>query len=157
MIAGTTYAMPKGGMSRLGGPGFAIGEGLFRFLTGLDLTEPQKHEAALILGRYREEGREKAEMLRAAMEGLRAASQGEKPDEDAIRTAFKEVAASGEEMAVHGAKVIAELKGILTQEQRAALEEQRAHRLEKRRARREHGTSFLDEWIEVYSKYEESQ
>ena len=60
-------------------------------------------------------------------------------------------------MAVHGAKLIAELRGILTPEQRAILEEHKATRHEKRRGRREHLSSFLDEWIEMHGKVDEPQ
>jgi Spy/CpxP family protein refolding chaperone len=60
-------------------------------------------------------------------------------------------------MAVHGAKLVAELRGILTPEQKAMLEERKAHRQAKRRGRREHRSSFLDEWIDMYSKVQEPQ
>jgi len=156
-ISGTAYAMPGHGMHGMGGPGAGFGEGVLKLLVKLDLTDSQKHEAALILAKYRDEGKEKGDALRKAMEALRAASEASVFDEDAVRTAFEGVAAEGEEMAVHGAKLVAELRGILTPEQKAMLEERKAHRQEKRKGRREHRSSFLDEWIDMYSKVEEPQ
>jgi Spy/CpxP family protein refolding chaperone len=127
---------------------------MLRLLIRLDLTDSQKHEAALILAKHRDEGKEEMEAMRKAMEALRAAMEAEL-DEEAVREVFKGVAAAGEEMAVHGAKVVAELKGILTPEQRSVLEEHRVARQEKRRGRKEHRASFLDEWIDMHSKVEE--
>lgn len=150
LIFGTAYAMPGPGMHGMGGPGAHFGEGLLRALIKLDLTDAQKHEAALILSKYRDEGKERRDALRQAMEELRATAEADPQDEQAIRAAFKGVAAAGEEMAVHGAKVIAELKGVLTPEQQATLEELKATRHEKRRHRREHRTSFLYEWIDTH-------
>jgi Spy/CpxP family protein refolding chaperone len=156
-ISGTAYAMPGHGMHGMGGPGPGFGEGVLRLLIKLDLTDSQKHEAALILGKYRDEGEVKRVALRKAMEGLREASEADVFDEDAVRTAFEGVAAAGEEMAVHGARLVAELRGILTPEQKAMLEERRAHRQEKRKGQRERRSSFLDEWIDMHSKVQEPQ
>ena len=152
LISGTAYAMPGHGMPGMGGLGGHFGEGLLRALINLDLTESQEHEAALILSRYRDEGKERREALRKAFAELRVTSEADPFDEEAIRSAFKGVAAAGEEMAVHGAKLVAELKGILTPEQKASLEEHKAARHEKRKGRMENRTSFLDEWIDVHSK-----
>lgn len=152
VISGTAYAMHGQGMPGMGGPGPHLGQGLLKALIRLDLTDAQKHEAALIFAKYRDEGKETREALRSAMEGLRAATDREAFDEDAVRASFKGVATAGEEMAVHAAKLIAELKGILTPEQKADFEEHKAARLEKRKGRGENRTSFLDEWIEVHSK-----
>jgi Spy/CpxP family protein refolding chaperone len=132
-----------------------LGEGVLRLLIKLDLTDSQKHEAALILAKYRDEGEVNRKALRKAMEGLRGASEADVFDEDAVRAAFERVAAAGEEMAVHGAKLVAELRSILTPEQNAMLEERKAHRQEKRRDRRDRRTSFLDEWIDMYSQGED--
>ena len=156
-ISGTAYAMPGHGMHGMGGPGAGFGEGVLRLLVKLALTESQKHEAALILAKYRDEGKEKGDALRKAMEALRAASEASVFDEEAVRTAFEGVAAEGEEMAVHGAKLVAELRGILTPEQKAMLEERKAARQEKRGGRKERRSSFLDEWIDMYSKVQEPQ
>lgn len=146
-IAGTAYAMPGHG-----GPGAHFGQGMLRALLKLDLTDVQKHEAAVILAKYREEGKAKRNTLRKAMEDLRGASEAEPLDEEAIRATFKGVAAAGEEMAVHGAKLVAELKGILTPAQQASLEELRAARQKNRGGRMNNRTSFLDEWIDMHSK-----
>jgi Spy/CpxP family protein refolding chaperone len=151
-ISGTAFAMPGHGMPCMGGPGAHFGEGLLKALIRLDLTDAQKHEAALILGKHRDEGKGKREALRSAMEGLRTATETGTFDDDAVRAAFKGVATAGEEMAVHVAKLVAELKGILTPEQNAALEEFKASRHERRKGWRENRTSFLDEWIETHSK-----
>ena len=147
VISGTAYAMPG-----VGGPGAHFGQGLLKALIRLDLTDAQKHEAALILGKHRDEGKEKRNALRSAMERLRAATDTEPFDENTVRAAFRGVATAGEEMAVHAAKLIAELRGILTSEQKADFEEHKAAWLEKHEGRRENRTSFLDEWIEVHSK-----
>jgi Spy/CpxP family protein refolding chaperone len=152
LISGTATAMPGHGMPGMGGPGSHVGQGVLRVLLDLDLTDAQKHEAALILSKYRDQGKELRDALRTAMEGLREAVEADAFDEAAVRTAFKGVASAGEEMAVHGAKVVAELKGILTPEQRAALEEHKAARHEKHKGRRGNRTSFLDEWIEMHSQ-----
>jgi protein CpxP len=96
LMAGTAYAMPGPGM---GGPGAHSGEGLLRALIALDLTDAQKHEAALILSKYREEGKERRDAFRKAMEGVREASEAAPFDEGAIRAACKRAAAAGEEMA----------------------------------------------------------
>jgi Spy/CpxP family protein refolding chaperone len=157
VISGTAYAMPGHGMPGFPGPGSGFAEAMLRALLRLDLTDSQKHEAALILARYREEGREKAAAMRKAMEALRGATEADVFDEAGVRNACKGMAAAGEEMAVHAAKVVAELRGILTPEQKAALEEFKAARHERREGRREHRASFLDEWIEMYSKAEETQ
>ena len=151
-ISGTAYAMPGHGIPGMGGAGSYSGEGLLKALIRLDLTDAQKHEAALILAKSRDEGKETREALRSAMEALRKATETDAFDEDAVRTAFKGVATAGEEMAVHVAKLVAELKGILTPEQRAALEEFRAARHEKHKGRMENRTSSLDEWIETHSE-----
>jgi Spy/CpxP family protein refolding chaperone len=156
-ISGTAYAMPGHGMHGMGGPGAGFGEGVLRLLVKLDLTDSQKHEAALTLAKYRDEGEANRGALRKAMEELRETSEADVFDEDAVRKAFEGVAAAGEEMAVHGAKLVAELRSILTPEQKAMLEERKAHRQEKRRGRKEHRSSFLDEWIDMYSKVEEPQ
>ena len=156
-ISGTVYAMPGHGMHGMGGPGAGFGEGPLKLLLKLDLTESQKHEAALILRKYRDDGKEKADALRKAMEALRAASEADVFDEQKVRAAFEGVSAAGEEMAVHGAKLAAELRGILTPEQKAMIEERKAARQEKRRGRWERRSSFLDEWIDMYSKVEEPQ
>jgi Spy/CpxP family protein refolding chaperone len=156
-ISGTAYAMPGHGMHGMGGPGARFGEGILRLLIKLDLTDSQKHEAALILGTYRDDGKEKADALRKAMEALRTASEADVFDEEAVRAAFEGVSAAGEEMAVHGAKLVAELRGILTPEQKAMIEERKAARQEKRKGRRERRSSFMDEWIDMYSKVEAPQ
>lgn len=152
LIAGTAYAMPGHGMPGMGGPGAHFGQGLLRAMLNLDLTDVQKHEAALILSRYRDEGKARRQALRSAMEVLRETTEAEPFNEEAIRGAFKGVAGAGEEMAVHGAKLVAELKGILTPEQKASLEEQRTARHGKREGRMENTISLLDEWIETHSK-----
>jgi Spy/CpxP family protein refolding chaperone len=152
LISGTAYAMPEHGMPGMGGPGAHFCQGMLRALLDLDLTDAQKHEAALILSKYRDEGRERRAALRTAMEELRGTSEADPFDEDAIRAAFKGVAGAGEEMAVHGAKLVAELKGILTPEQKESFEEMRAGRHEKRKGRMGDRTSFLDEWIEKHSQ-----
>ena len=152
LISGTAYAMPGHGMPGVGGPGTHLGQGMLRVLLNLDLTDAQKHEAALILSKYRDEGRERRAALRTAMEGLRGTAEADPFDEEAIRAAFKGVAGAGEEMAVHGAKLVAELKGILTPEQKESLEEQRAARHENRKGRRGNRVSFLDEWIDTHSQ-----
>ncbi len=150
VLSGTAYAMPGHGMHG-GGPGAHFGEGLLRALIKLDLTEDQKQEAALILSKYRDQGKERRDTLRGAMEDLRATAEADPLDEQAVRAAFKGVAAAGEEMAVHGARLVAELKGILTPEQKASLDEHKAARHEKRRHRMENRTSFLDEWIDTHA------
>jgi periplasmic protein CpxP/Spy len=152
LISGTAYAMPGDGMPGMGGPGAHFGQGLLKALLNLDLTDAQKHEAALILSKYRDEGKERRDALRTAMERLRGTAEADPFDEVAIRAAFKGVAGAGEEMAVHGAKLVAELKGILTPEQKESLEEHRAARQEKRRGRKGNRVSFLDEWIETHSQ-----
>lgn len=157
VISGTAYAMPGHGMPGFPGPGFGSGEAMLRALLRLDLSDAQKHEAALILARYREEGREKAAAMRNAMEALRGVTEADVFDEAAVREASKGVATAGEEMAVHAARVVAELRGILTPEQKATLDELKAERHERREGRREHRASFLDEWIEMHSKMEEPQ
>jgi len=150
LISGTAYAMPGHGMPGMGGPGAHFGRDLLRALLDLDLTDAQKHEAALILSKYRDEGRERRNALRAAMEELRGTTEAGPFDEEAVRAAFKGVADAGEEMAVHGAKLVAELKGILTPMQEESLEEHRAARHGKRIGRMENRTSLLDEWIETH-------
>jgi len=152
LISGTAYAMPGHGMPGMGGPGAHFGQDLLRALLDLDLTDAQKHEAALILSKYRDEGRERRAALRAAMEELRGTTEAGPFDEEAVRAAFKGVAAAGEEMAVHGAKLVAELKGILTAEQKESLEEHRAAWQGKREGRMEKRISFLDEWIDTHSR-----
>ena len=152
LISGTAYAMPGHGMPGMGGPGPHFGQGVLKALLNLDLTDDQKHEAALILSRYRDEGQARRDALRSSMEVLRGTAEVDPFDEEAIRTAFKGVARAGEEMAVHGAKLVAELKGILTPEQKETLEELRAARQEKRKGRRGNRVSLLDEWIETHSK-----
>ena len=152
LISGTAYAMPGHGMPGMGGPGAHFSQGLLKALLNLDLTEAQKHEAALILSKYRDEGQARRDALRTAMEALRGTAEADPFDEEAIRAAFKGVAGAGEEMAVHGAKLVAELKGILTPEQKESLEEQRAARHEKRKGRKGNRVSFLDEWIETHSQ-----
>jgi Spy/CpxP family protein refolding chaperone len=152
LISGTAYAMPGHGMPGMGGPGAHAGQGLLRALLNLDLSEAQKHEAALILSKYKEEGQELRTTLRSAVEVLRRTSETEPFNEEAVRSAFKGVADAGEEMAVHGARLAAELRGILTPEQQEALEEHKAARLGKRKGRMENRISFLDEWIETHSK-----
>ena len=151
-ITGTAYAMPGDAMPGMGGPGGHLGEGLMRVLIKLDLTDAQKHEAALILLKYRDEGKERRAAFRKAMEELRETSETEPFNEEAIRTAYKGVAAAGEEMAVHGAKLAAELKGILTPEQKASLEAFKTARHERHGGRMEHRTTLLDEWIDLHSK-----
>jgi periplasmic protein CpxP/Spy len=153
VLSGTAYGMPGPEFPGMGGPG----EGILRALLRLDLTDSQKHEAALILAKYRDEGQKKIDAVREAMEALRAASEADALDEDAIRKAFKGVAAAGEELAVHGARLRAELRGMLTPEQKVTLEELKADRHERRKGRRERGASFLDEWIEMHSKVEDSR
>lgn len=152
LITGAAYAMPGHGMPGMGGPGGPLGEGFLRVLLGLDLTDAQKQEAALILSKHREEGRERREALHQAMDRLRATAEADPFDEEAVRAAFKGVAAAGEEMAVHGAALAAELRGILTPEQRASLEAHRASRHERRDGRMDKRDSFVDEWIDMYSK-----
>jgi len=152
LISGTAYAVPGQGMPGMGGPGTHFGQGILRALLSLDLTEAQKHEAALILSRYRDEGQDRRAALRTAMEELRGTAEADPFDEEAIRAAFKGVAGAGEEMAVHRAKLAAELKGILTPGQKESLEEHRAARHGKRKGRRENRTTFLDEWIEMHSQ-----
>ena len=152
LISGTAYAMPGHGMPGMGDPGAHFSQGLLRALLNLDLTEAQKHEAALILSKYRDEGQERRDALRTAMEELRGIAEADPFDEEAIRAAFKGVAGAGEEMAVHGAKLVAELKGILTPEQKESLREHGTARHEKRRGRMGNRTSFLDEWIETHSQ-----
>lgn len=152
LVSGTAYAMPGHDMPGMGGPGAHFGQDLLRALLDLNLTDAQKHEAALILSKYRDEGRERRTALRAAMEELRETTEAGPFDEEAVRAAFKGVAGAGEEMAVHGAKLVAELKGILTPEQKESLEERRAARLGKRKGRMENRISFLDEWIETHSR-----
>lgn len=158
VVSGTAYAMPGDGFhGMMGGPGPGPAEGMLRVLMRLDLTDDQKHEVALILSKHRDEGKENREAFRKAMEALRSATEAEVFDEEAVRGAYKGVSAAGEEMAVHGAKVIAELRGVLTPEQRSVLEEHKTARQEKRRGRREQRASFLDEWIDMYSKAEAPQ
>ena len=152
LISGTAYAMPGHGMPGMRGPGAHFGQGLLKALLNLDLTEVQKHEAALILSKYRDEGQARRDALRTAMEELRETAEADPFDEEAVRTAFKGVAGAGEEMAVHGAKLVAELKGILTPEQKESLEEHRAARQERRKGRKRNRVSFLDEWIETHSQ-----
>ncbi len=153
VITGTAYAMPgHGGPGMDRGPGAHFGQGLLKGLLALDLTDAQKHEAAVILSKYRDTGENLRDALRAAMEELRETTEAEPFNEEAIRSAFKGVAAAGEEMAVHRARVAAELKGILTPEQKAALEEFRAGRQKHRKGRMKNRTSFLDEWIDMHSK-----
>lgn len=152
LITGTAYAMPGDGMPGMGGPGGPLGEGFLRVLLGLDLTDGQKQEAALILSKHREEGRERREALHQAMDRLRAAAEADPFDEEAVRAACKGVAAAGEEMAVHGAALAAELRGVLTPEQRASLEAHKASRQEMRERRMEKRASLVDEWIDMYSK-----
>jgi Spy/CpxP family protein refolding chaperone len=149
LISGTAYAMHGHGM---GVPGAHFGQGLLRALLNLDLTDAQKHETALILSKYRDEGRERRNALRTAMEELRGTAEADPFDEGAIRAAFKAVAGTGEELAVHGAKLVAELKGVLTPEQKEYLEVHRAVLHEKQRGRVGKGVSFLDEWIETHSQ-----
>jgi protein CpxP len=152
LVSGTAYAMPGHGMPGMGGPGAHFGQGLLKALLDLDLSDAQKHEAALILSKYRDEGLARRDALRTAMEALRGTAEADPFDEEAIRAAFKGVAGAGEEMAVHGAKLVAELKGILTPEQKESLEEHRAARHEKRNGRMGNRVSFLDEWIETHSQ-----
>ncbi len=152
LISGTAYAMPGHGMPGMGGPGAHFGQGLLKALLDLDLSDAQKHEAALILSKYRDEGLARRDALRTAMEALRGTAEADPFDEEAIRAAFKGVAGAGEEMAVHGAKLVAELKGILTPEQKESLEEHRAARHEKRNGRMGNRVSFLDEWVETHSQ-----
>ena len=151
-IAGAAYAMPGMGGPGMGGPGAHLGEGLMRVLIRLDLTDAQKHEAALILLRYRDEGKERRAALRTAMKELRETSETEPFNEEAIRTAYRGVAAAGEEMAVHGAQLAAELKGILTPEQRASLEAFKAARHGRHGGGLGHRITLLDEWIDLHSK-----
>jgi protein CpxP len=152
LVSGTAYAMPGHGMPGMGGPGAHFGQGLLKALLDLDLSDAQKHEAALILSKYRDEGLARRDALRTAMEALRGTAEADPFDEEAIRAAFKGVAGAGEEMAVHGAKLVAELKGILTPEQKESLEEHRAARHEKRNGRMGNRVSFLDEWVETHSQ-----
>ena len=152
LISGTAYAMPGHGMPGMGGPGAHFGQGMLRVLLNLDLTDAQKHEAALILSKYRDQGRERRAALRTTVEELRGTAEADPFDEEAIRAAFQGVAGAGEEMAVHGAKLVAELKGILTPEQKESLEEHRAARHGKRKGRMGDRLSFLDEWIETHSQ-----
>ncbi len=111
LISGTAYAMPGHGMPGMGGPGAHFGQGLLKALLDLDLTDDQKHEAALILSKYRDEGQARRDALRTAMEGLRETAEADPFDEGAIRAAFKGVAGAGEEMAVHGAKACCRIEG----------------------------------------------
>ena len=164
LISGTAHAMPGHGLPGMGGPGAHFGppgmggpgahfgQGILRALLSLDLTDAQKHEAALILSKYRDEGKERRAALRTAMEELRGTTEADPFDEEAIRAAFQGVAGAGEEMAVHGAKLAAELRGILTPEQKESLEGHRAARHGKRKGQRENRTTFLDEWIETHSQ-----
>ena len=151
-ITGTAYSMPGQDMPGMGGPGAHFGQRLLRGLLALDLTEAQKHEAALILAKYREEGRARRDALRQAVEELRETAEAEPFDEAAFRTAFKGMAAAGEEVAVHGAGLAAELKAILTPEQKASLEGLKAARQKHRKGRMKNRTPFLDEWIDMHSK-----
>jgi Spy/CpxP family protein refolding chaperone len=136
----------------MGGPGAHFGQGLLRALLNLDLTDAQKHEAALILSKYRDDGQARRDALRTAVEELRGTAEADPFDEEAIRAAFKGVSGAGEEMAVHGAKLVAELKSILTPEQKESLEEYRAARHERRKGRRGNRVSFMDEWIITHSQ-----
>jgi Spy/CpxP family protein refolding chaperone len=152
LISGTAYAMPGHGTPGMGDPGAHFGQGVLRALLDLNLTDTQKHEAALILSKYRDDGQARRDALRTALEGLRDTAEADPFDEEAIRAAYKGVARAGEEMAVHGARLVAELKGILTPEQKESLEEHRSARHEKRRGRMGNGVSFLDQWIETHSQ-----
>ena len=136
----------------MGGPGAHFGQGLLRALLNLDLTAAQKHEAALILSKYRDDGQARRDALRTAVEELRGTAEADPFDEEAIRAAFKGVSGAGEEMAVHGAKLVAELKGILTPKQKESLEEHRTARHEKRKGRMGNRISFMDEWIITHSQ-----
>ena len=152
LVSGTAYAMPGHGRHGMEGPGAHFGQAVLRALLDLELTDAQKHEAALILSKYRDEGRARRDALRSAMEVLRETTEADPFNEEAVRSAYSGVADAGEELAVHGARLVAELKGILTPEQKEALEEHRTARRAKRKGRMENRTTFLDEWIDTHSK-----
>jgi len=153
LITGPAYAVPgHGGPGMGGGSDAHFGQRLLTVLLELDLTDAQKHDAAVILAKHRQQGRAQLGALREAMENLRRTSEGEPFNEEAIRAAFKGVAAAGEEVAVHRARLAAELKGILTPEQKASLEGLKAARQKHRKGRMKNRTSFLDEWIDMHSK-----
>ena len=152
LVMGAAWTMAPNDAQAFGGRG-GFGGGFLKGVLQLDLTDAQKHDIAVILKKNREEGKAKRADFREAMINLKSVAIADGSNETAVRDAYKAVAAAGEEMAVFKAKVGSELKSVLTPEQVQTIEEKRTERLEKfSNIADSPKHSFIDEWIEMYSK-----
>ena len=152
LVAGAAWTMTPSDVQAFGGRG-GFGGGFLKGVLQLDLTDAQKHDIAVVLKKYREEGKAKRADFREAMINLKNVAIADGSNEAAVREAYKAVAVAGEEMAVFKARVGSELRAVLTPEQVQTLEQKRAERLERFKERADSPRhSFIDEWIEMYSK-----
>jgi Spy/CpxP family protein refolding chaperone len=152
VLSGSVCAASLKSAHSFEGSGFGLRGGFLKAIIQLNLSDAQKHEAALILMKYREEGLAKLHDLREATKVFREVSDAIGSDGNVVREAFKPVAAAGEEMAVFKAKVVTELKGLLTPEQLKIVQEFKGEMADRRSALVEVAVSRLDEWIEVHSQ-----
>jgi len=149
ILAGAAYAAASTESVPLGEDGFGLRQSILRTIIELNLTDAQKHEAALILKKHRLEAGEAFDRVRQAVTDMSEVMKREPQNEQAVREAFRKAAAAGEDMAVARGRIMAELRGVLTPEQQESLFERRNVLRGKIRDRIEAGRALLNEWIEL--------
>lgn len=149
ILAGAAYAAASTASAPLGEDGFGLRQSVLRTILELNLTDAQKHEAALILKKHRPEAGAAFDRVRLAVADLGEVMKREPQNEEAVREAFRKAAAAGEDMAVARGRIMAELRGVLTPGQQKLLFERRDVLGGKIRDRIEAGRALLGEWIEL--------
>jgi periplasmic protein CpxP/Spy len=134
------------------GGGGGHGERMLNVLLGLNLSDAQKHDIAVIMKTNRDEFKAVMGQMRDARRDVFDRINAEPLNEDAIRQAVRQLATVGEQAAVLRGRVFSEIKGVLTPEQRTALAEKRTRFEAKFEGGKHRGDSLLDDWINKYSK-----
>lgn len=147
ILAGAAYAAASTASAPLEEDGFGLRQSILRTIIELNLTDAQKHEAALILKKHRPEAGEAFDRVRQAVTDMSEVMKREPQNEQAVREAFRKAAAAGEDMAVARGRIMAELRGVLTPEQQALLFKRRNVLRGKIRDRIEAGRALVHEWI----------
>lgn len=121
-------------------------------LEGMDLTDAQKHDIAVILKEKREEAKGCMGQMSTARKNLFALTGAPEYNEAEVRRAAHQVAEIQEQLMVLRAGAVHRIQSVLTPEQRAKWSERRAHFAEKKHDHMHDGFGHMDEWIDAHSR-----
>jgi Spy/CpxP family protein refolding chaperone len=111
----------------------------------LNLSDAQRQQVRDIMQRHRDENRQMADRLRAAMEAQRKAVETVPADEASIRATSQALAEAQTGMAVQQARIRSEIFTILTPEQQEKARQLQAQRSERAKQFRDRAQKRLQQ------------